>query len=330
MKKLNFIGFLSIFILFLVGSGLAARFNKGGRTSFQFVKIGIGARQVAMGEACIAVVRDVNSVFWNPANITGISNLQASFTYTRWLADMDYLAGAVGYRWRKIGLFALSIASLDYGDIPEALAYHPSGGNDTRTGESFTGNDLMLGLTYAREFTDRLSIGISAKYLKEKLFVYDESILVFEMGTYYNTGFKGIRIGMGAQNFAGHSVSWLEESDRQEGYDIPLIFKVGLAIDMVAGELGIFNLGEDHQFQLSFDAVNSNDYGERYHIGGEYGFNHLFALRGGYRFNYQEGNLAVGFGLQSKASGIGFQIDYAYVNYQYLDTPHRFSVLFTF
>ncbi len=277
----------------------------------------------------MAVVRDINSVFWNPANITSISNLQASFTYTRWLADMDYLAGAVGYRWPKIGLFALSIASLDYGDIPEALAFDPSGGNDSRTGASFTGSDLMVGLTFAREFTDRLSIGVSAKYLKEKLFVYDESIFVFEVGTYYNTGFKGVRIGMGAQNFAGSSVSWLKESDRQEGYDIPLLFKVGVAMDLIAAQDGIFDLGNAHQFQLSFDAINSNDYGERYHLGGEYWFNDLFALRGGYRFNYQEGNLSAGFGLRSRVSGVEFQFDYAYVNYQYLDTPHRFSVLFS-
>ncbi|OGB67156.1 MAG: hypothetical protein A2Y94_11825 [Caldithrix sp. RBG_13_44_9] len=329
MKNFKILGHLYLLVCILYSLVQAEGFNKGGRTAFQFVKIGIGARQVAMGEACMAVVRDVNSVFWNPANITGISKLQASFTYTQWLADMNYLAGVVGYRWRNIGVFALSVASLDYGDIPEALAFIPTGGNDTRTGESFTGNDMMLGLTFAREFTDRLSIGVSVKYLKEKLFVYDENVFVFEAGTYYDTGFKGIRIGMAAQNFAGRSVNWLEVSDREEGYDIPLLFKVGVAMDVFAGQDALFNFGEAHEFQLSFDAVNSNDYGERYLVGGEYWFHKLFALRCGYRFNYEEGNFAAGFGLQSRISGVGFQLDYAYVNYQYLDTPHRFSVLFS-
>ena len=52
----------------------AQSFNKAGRASFQFLKIGVGARQTAIGEAGISVVRDVNAVFWNPGGITGIAS----------------------------------------------------------------------------------------------------------------------------------------------------------------------------------------------------------------------------------------------------------------
>ncbi|UCE05603.1 MAG: PorV/PorQ family protein [bacterium] len=307
-------------------------FNKGGRTAFQFIKIGIGARQTAMGEACISVVRDINSVFWNPANITGILTTEASFSYARWFADMNYLAGAAGYRWAGVGVFALSVSSLDYKHLQEALVLENIESVDPRTGKTFTGGDLMLGLSFAREFTNKLSIGITAKYLREELFVYDVDLLAFDVGTYYNTAFKGFRIAMSAQNFSTGSISWLEKgkSDRIEGYDIPLIFRVGTTFDLIGGQSAFFNFGEDHYLQLSLDAINTNDYGERYHIGGEYWFGDFVALRSGYRFNYAEGNLSFGFGLNLEVSGLKTKVDYAYVNYEFLDSPHRFTVSFSF
>jgi len=57
-------------IFFFATNVIALGFNKAGRTSLQFLKIGIGARSSAMGEACIANLNSVEAVFWNPAAIT--------------------------------------------------------------------------------------------------------------------------------------------------------------------------------------------------------------------------------------------------------------------
>src|SRR5437588_12489556 len=77
---------------------MSQEFNKSGRTAFQFLKIGVGARQAALGEASIATVRDINSVFWDPAGISGITTAEASFSYARCLADMNFPAAHVGSR----------------------------------------------------------------------------------------------------------------------------------------------------------------------------------------------------------------------------------------
>lgn len=321
-----------VLLLSLAAATALFGFNKGGRTSFQFTKIGVGARQAGMGEACIAVVRDVNAVYWNPANIGGLKSGEAAFSYARWFADLNYLSAAAGWRWNRVGVFALSFAGLDYQDLQEALVTSPTGAADTRTGSTFSGSDLQFGLTFAREFTDKLTLGLSAKYYREELFTYGAGLLAFDVGTYYQTGFKGFRIAMSAQNFSTGSVSWLgkDKSDRIEGYEMPLIYRIGTAFDLINGEEGFINLGPAHYLQVSLDAINTNDYGERYHLGGEYWYNHTFAFRCGYRFNYEEGNLGVGVGLRQQLSGMNMQLDYAFVNYQYLDSPHRFSLLISF
>jgi hypothetical protein len=301
-------------------------FNKGARTSLQFLKIGIGARQAAMGEASIAIVRDVNSVFWNPANIAGIEKFETSFSYVRWLGDMNYVAGALGYRLGTIGIVSGYLASLDYGEIPEALVTSGSGNSDTRTGNSFSGNDFMAGLTFAREFTDRLSIGLSGKYIHEGLFTYSASTFAWDVGTNYDLGYKGIRLAMSAQNFGG-AVEFLEEGSQAESFDLPIIFRIGLSMNLLSPDgNALGSLGSGHAIRMGVEAINTNDFNERFHVGGEYTFNDFLAVRAGYRMNYEEGNLALGFGVAPEISGMEVRVDYAYVGYEFLDAPHRFSL----
>src|SRR5205807_8885159 len=107
----------------------------------------------------------------------------------------------VGCRWHDIGTVGLSYASLNYGEIQEALVTVPSGSSDTRTGNTVTGGDLLLGLSFSRQFTEMLSIGATVKYLQEKLYVYKAHIFAYDVGTSYKVGYKGMYIAMSAQNF---------------------------------------------------------------------------------------------------------------------------------
>jgi len=296
----------------------------------QFLKIGIGAHQTAMGEVAVATFRDVNGTFWNPALITGIGNVEASFSYNRWFAGMNYYAGAAGFRWDGVGVIALSYAGLGYGDIEEALVTSPTGSSDTRTGGSFTGSDMVFGLSIAREFTENLSIGATVKYVREELWTYSDALWAFDVGTYYDTRFKGIRFAMSAQNFAG-SIKYISAGSQDvEGYDIPLLFRIGASIDLVSAGDAFLDAGPDHRLMLGVETVNSNDYGERWHVGGEYTFREFFSLRGGYRFNYDEGNLSLGVGLQHRISDVMLKLDYSYVSFEHLESPHRLTLTFAF
>jgi hypothetical protein len=311
----------------------ADAFNKAGRTAMQFVKIGTGARQTGMGESGIALIRDVNAIFWNPAGIAGVKSAEASFSYNKWFVDMAYLSGAVAYRWEDVGIFGLSWSSLDYGTIQEALVKSTTGSSDTRTGNSVTGNDLWVGLSYCREFSENLSIGLSVKYLREKLYVYSGDAFAFDVGTFYDTRFKGIRFGMSFQNF-GSSVKFLDQGLQEEGYDLPLVFRIGVAMSLLAPGDALISSLEGHTLTVAFEAINSNDYGERYNLGGEYVFTGLkgvqLALRGGYRFNYDDGNLCLGAGLSTTISNMEVRFDYSYMGFEFLESPNRVTLTVAF
>jgi hypothetical protein len=291
----------------------------------------MGAREAGLGEAVIASVYDVNAIFWNPAGITGMRNAEANFNYTKWIGDISVLSGAVGYNWDGIATIVLNYTTLDYGDIPEALVASSSGNIDTRTGQSFSGSDLSFGVGIAKQFTDKLSIGLNLKYVREDLHTYSTDLWAFDVGTIYYTGWYGVRLAMSAQNFSTRARFLYTKEEEQQNYELPLVFKIGLGMDLIGGEDLVFGGNpERHHLALNVDAMHTNDYSERLHAGLEYTFYNIFSLRSGYRFNYEEGNLSFGAGLQYEFGYVRFKFDYAYVSYDFLQSPHRFSIFFGF
>jgi hypothetical protein len=61
MKKL-------IIIIILLSAGFAAAQNDGaGNTGLSFLKLGVGARSIAMGEAFVSLADDGTAYIYNPA-----------------------------------------------------------------------------------------------------------------------------------------------------------------------------------------------------------------------------------------------------------------------
>jgi hypothetical protein len=322
---------LLVCLLWVALGSAAGNFNKAGRSSMQFLKIGIGARPSSMGEACIANLKDVSSVFWNPAAITAVDKVEAGFSYTKWIGDLNLAAGALGYRVPSVGVFALNYIALDYGDLQEALVTSTTGSADTRTGRLFSGNDFAIGLAFSREYTDKLSIGFNIKYIQEKLFSYSTALWAFDVGTYYETGWKGIRLAVSAQNFA-RPARWLYSREAyQQTFDLPLLFRLGWSMDLLGGQDLL--LGGDPKKQrlsINIDAIHSNDYAERLNLGAEYWLFDLLAVRSGYRINYDEGNFSFGVGLNHCVGSIRLSIDYGYVDYDFLQATDRLSIAVAF
>ena len=140
-----------------------AIFPKTGTAGLQFLKLGVDARAIGMGEAYTAVSDDISSVYWNPAGLALSDRNQIMFSHTNWVADIkhEFLAAS---RYTYFGTFALSISFLhmDQMDITTEEVFGP-------TGETFSPYNLALGFTYASQFTDRFAFGMTAKYLRENL-----------------------------------------------------------------------------------------------------------------------------------------------------------------
>ncbi|MBL0361361.1 MAG: UPF0164 family protein [Elusimicrobia bacterium] len=62
--------------------GLAASLSAdAGKSSANFLKMGVGGRGVAMGDAQTAATDDVMSVFWNPAGLAELYQNEVGFMH---------------------------------------------------------------------------------------------------------------------------------------------------------------------------------------------------------------------------------------------------------
>ena len=68
--------------------------NLGGQrvgiSAFQFLKLGAGARGVAMGESFVAVANDASALYWNPAGMVQFNQDQVIASHTEYLVDIKH------------------------------------------------------------------------------------------------------------------------------------------------------------------------------------------------------------------------------------------------
>jgi hypothetical protein len=89
--------------------------TKVGTTAAQFLKLGVGARAIALGGAFAAEATDLSALYWNPSGLANLQGSAVQMAYTQYLADIDYNYAAFGTRLGNLGTLAASLIVLDSG-----------------------------------------------------------------------------------------------------------------------------------------------------------------------------------------------------------------------
>jgi hypothetical protein len=327
MARFNHIKLTIIFILissFLMGGQLFA-FKKVGVTSFQFLKVMPGARSTALGEAYSSLAKGADAMFWNPAMLTQQDRFSAVISDVDWFLDTGQRSFSASYSYN--GIWALGIMGMyaDYGEIEvtavEQLKPLADGYNPGLTGEIINPGANVLGIGFARMLTNKFSFGITAKYATENMDVKQKSVLMFDGGIFYNTGWRSIKLAATVRHF-GPEVEYYDKS-----YPLPQTMNIGISAFFISPENNLFLSTTNQSVLFSFDIVQPRDYDQQYNFGMEYAFADLFFFRGGYKVNYDTAGLCLGFGVKYKI----IKVDYSYNDYgDYLGDINRFSVGFEF
>jgi len=315
-----------------------AQNRKAGLNAAAFLKIGVGARQVGLGSAATALSGDATNMYWNPAGITLPSDerLQAAFTYNKWFADLTQQAAAVTYNLEGIGTIGVGFMMFGLTGIKADRDVYPGDPAlqalqiDQMSTDTYDYRDILAQVTYARAITDQLSLGISAKYISQKIDDQSANAIAFDFGSVYDIGVLDWKIGARLSNLGG-DIKFYDFAQ-----PIPLTFSIGTCISPYSDDM--------QKFMIAVDGVKPQDGMQYYYVGGEYTFMNLVAVRGGYKFNYSgvddggssfapsinttvEG-YTLGAGFQTKFDGYNVHLDYAYTKMDLVDAVHRITLSF--
>ena len=285
---------------------------KVGTTGAQFLELGVSARAMGMAEAFVAVADDISAAYYNPAGLTYLYGREAAFTYIKMPADVGYGFAALGLPLESIGgVLGIGMYALSSGTIDETDYF------SAPTGRTFVWNDFSLAVSYSRYLTDRFSVGITVKYVGEFVHDYSANGWAADVGTLYNTGFRGFKIGMVITNF-GPDMKFIKNA-----YPLPINFRFGGSINVIEGV--------DHLVTFATEGSHPSDNLEKYNSGLEYVFKDRFILRAGGRFNYDVDGFTLGGGLRlpfGEEGELGF--DYAFQDFGVLTEVHRFTMIIAF
>ncbi len=290
----------------------------------QFLTIGVGGREVAMGEAVTATTDGSGSVFWNPAGVVDGNSNDIYAAYNQWPAGIHVGALSYAYTNKSLGTFSMNVKYVNFGDMEITTEASPNG-----TGEMLYMSNFAIGLCYGRYLTDRVSIGLNAKWVNEKYGSNGYNTIAWDIGLLYRSDFRNLKIGMSIMNFSNEvqfSGSYIDYSYARsyltgnaipfDNWSLPMTFRFGAAIDVI-------NKGAS-KLIAAMDMVHPNDNVEQYNIGMEYAYSNMVFVRAGYKLTAYEGGLSAGFGFKWNM----INIDYALTSLGNLGITNRLSIGF--
>jgi len=322
---------LAVLLVAQVG---VAQNRKAGLTGASFLKVGVGARNVALGTAVTALSGDVNQMFYNPAGIALKDQaLQASFTYNKWIADIGHNAAAVSYNWEGVGTIGAGFITFGLSgieasrDIPVDPGLAPFQ-IDNVTASTYDYRDVAYQLTFSRYVIDQLALGITVKGVSQTIDGEGASAWAVDFGSVYHIGVMDWTIAARFNNLGSDLLFYDIASP------LPMQFTIGTAMVPLKNDMmGVM---------VALDAAKPQDGPLYLYSGIEVRLMDMIALRGGYKFNYSgtdevtgqglapinstiEG-LSAGAGVKANLQDLNIGFDYSFTQMDLLDAVHRFTL----
>lgn len=188
----------------------AALGERSGENAAQFLRVGAGARALAMGEAYTSVAEGPEAVYWNPAGLTGLRRKQVHYSRSEMLQYFhhDFLAygqplgrGAFGFsftRWSQDSLPLTTNANTVIGKFSPhseavSVAYaHKLDAEDPEEADRGYFRDTWMLPGSHRPIRDEidpwqgaLSLGVALKVVRETIYNYSATALAVDAGLIY-------------------------------------------------------------------------------------------------------------------------------------------------
>ena len=277
-----------------------------GKSRAAFLKIGVGARATAMGEAFCALSDDISAIYWNPAGLSQLTQTEVMTTHHSYFQDInnEYFAFVRPNKNSTALGVSLSMLGID------GIKGYDKGNTPTK---DFKANDMAVNLAYSKMFGQGAAIGAGLKLVKQGLDDKDTTNLAVDLGGLSHTPIRNLVIGAAVQNIGIN----MSSNNKKRGTvvdDDPMPFRM--------------RLGASYQGRKSVVCVDvnmPNDGQRTTNLGMEYTLPKIVRfdtmLRAGYRMGADTGKLSFGFGILSN----NCSFDYAFASYNDLGNSHRLS-----
>lgn len=255
-----------------------------GTTAAEFLLLAPTARGAALGASYAALATDVGAMYYNPAGLAQLAQPGVIGSSMSYVADtrLSYVGFAIPFGGGSKA-FGISLTNFGFSDQPVYTVDDPEG----TSGEVYSVSQSALGLSFAQQFSDRFSAGITAKIVNDALGKVNARAFALDFGTNFHATVAGrpLRAGFVIQHLGttlqhtgqaldagvvrtppqgvGETATEPQPARYQtKAWSLPVMFRVSVAYDVFATTAGrLTALGE-------FSQPNNTEPG--YNFAGEY------------------------------------------------------------
>lgn len=297
-------------LIMLIANSLSAQ------NTYEFLRLDYSPRAAALAGSFVASNDDPNVVFYNPAGINFLQSSPISFSFLKYLMDINSASLTYSREFENIGRFSAAVQYINYGNFTEATS------DGIKTGE-FSAGDAAFLIGYGNELGENFYYGVNAKFIYSSIASHSSTGYAFDLGLHYAFPESNWNFGFSVLNLGGQISSYFDTKE-----ELPLDIRLGFTKQLEKLPF---------KFYWSFNRLNEkhNNFFDRFQnitAGGEFIFKSGFNLRFGYdnqkRKDFKIGTSA---GLAGFNLGFGFfvssyHIDYAFSSLGSIGSLHRIGI----
>jgi hypothetical protein len=253
-----------------------------------------------MGSAGVALQSTPDALAYNPAAAYS-ENMGINLSHTDWFAGLRHQSLAFVLPLSNGNNLGFHIISFG-GDPFEQTTLDQQNG----TGVMVDYNSFSAGVSEIMKLTDRFTVGLTGKYIREELYNVSGSAFAFDVGTNLVTSLPGFSIGMAMTNLGteikleGRDLySSAEDGTQYETskWPLPLSFQTGFGWRILGKENSYYK-NSQHSITIASDARHINEGTTYLNFGAEYGFGDIVFGRLGYISGHATKDFTFGTGVR--------------------------------
>lgn len=178
------------------------------RTGYNFLRLPVSAHAAALGGDNISIIEDDESmIFNNPALLSSVSDKTINLNYMNYMSGANTASASFNRIIKERASVAASAQFIDYGKMKETDE------NNIQTGE-FSAKDISIAGYFSYMLTDRLSGGITAKFITSYIGDYNSIAMGVDLGLNYYDPEKEWSVSLVAKNLGGQMKAYDDQYDR--------------------------------------------------------------------------------------------------------------------
>ncbi len=309
-------------LLSYAGQSFAGNRDRSGQAGAASLLIDPWARTNGWGNAGVAEIRGMESVYSNVAGLAFVKKTELGFSRTQYLTgsncgiNINAIAigqslskkdKATGRKIKDFGVIGISVFMMNFGDIPITTVDQPEGNMG-----NFSPRYFNIGIHYAKSFNQYIHGGVSIKIVNESVSDLSATGVAIDAGVQYLAGpYENFKIGVALKNI-GLPISYKGDGIMQRAvitgsehemtletrsaeYEMPALLTLGISYDFLffggiykdmdkdeRKDEGLTRDDADHRLTLA-GSFTANSYSrDVFTLGLEYGFKQYFMVRVGY------------------------------------------------